>query len=1035
MMKINKKSKEGIKRKVALFSLFALFLNVAMVGVFVPSENVLRADNPPHITTAKSAEPIEECGKAKITLTITGAGDSSSQRKPVDVVFVIDRSGSMAGTYLENVKTAIAGDDGFIKKMNLVEGDSNSDRVAVVSYAGQVTDASQIDYPLGTNSTNAKNAVIGLEAGGGTCIECGLRDAYDILSNDSNPNDHEQFVILLSDGVANFYHPGSEAYGCVPNLNCPESPTDCTNNAVAWGGNIRNPLDLGVSVYSIGYRLDDISDQCGYGGETESLARQTLQSISSGSGYYSEGDPSDISDVFDKIAFEINNVAGYDAKIVEVLPPGINYVIGSAVPAPDDISVDGQTLTWEFGNLLINEEQSVSFSATTDLFGDDVLVDEYPGSQPDNYTRVEYLDYLNNLQVDAFPETRINIASCFECGDGTIDPGEECEIGDEQVCDAGNGYSGTQECSQDCLGWGECIPTESCGDGIVNGDEQCDEGGNNGQPGSSCDYDCTSFSVQEYGSISGYKYEDLDNDIITTEYLDNPLEGWTINLFDYEGSVSEIASTTTDADGYYEFTDLVPGDYYLEEEMPGSNWTQLLAPGSPVVVAGNENSENNNFVNYYEEELPPVYQCSDGLDNDEDGFIDYPADPGCDSAEDNDERNEPAPYCGDGVCNNNETCSTCSQDCGSCGGGGGGGHISPTVIKITNEKVTYLGDGNALVSWKTNVTTTNQVVYGDNAIETGDLGDAPEYDYDSVNEESDSMYKEHQVPITGLVDGVTYYFRPVADRNGSDEVVGEEVSYVFGEMPEEEGEVEGVTDSPAPTECTYLLEYIKLGADNNPIEVEKLERFLNEFEGENLPVNGIYEQADYDAVSVFQEKYLGDILSPWSYNKSTGYVYITTKKKINEIYCQKAFPLTAEQEAEVASFGERFLGMLTGNAGASDGSGTDLPSEDTSESFETGDEEDISGRVGGAKDETTEEDKDKTEDKAEDKTTEEDTTEAEDQKPEETTDTDEAATENTEDEDETKTAGTGYSEYLLWLTAIVIIAGIAWYYWPKKKEE
>ncbi|MEQ9618200.1 MAG: cellulase family glycosylhydrolase [Deltaproteobacteria bacterium] len=36
----------------------------------------------------------------------------------------------------------------------------------------------------------------------------------------------------------------------------------------------------------------------------------------------------------------------------------------------------------------------------------------------------------------------------------------------------------------------------------------------------------------------------------------------------------------------------------------------------------------------------PVYACSDGVDNDGDGLIDYPEDPGCDNAEDNDEFNE-----------------------------------------------------------------------------------------------------------------------------------------------------------------------------------------------------------------------------------------------------------------------------------------------------------------------------------------------------------------------------------------------------------
>jgi hypothetical protein len=38
------------------------------------------------------------------------------------------------------------------------------------------------------------------------------------------------------------------------------------------------------------------------------------------------------------------------------------------------------------------------------------------------------------------------------------------------------------------------------------------------------------------------------------------------------------------------------------------------------------------------EEAPPPPQCSDGIDNDGDGKIDYPADPGCKSPEDDDER-------------------------------------------------------------------------------------------------------------------------------------------------------------------------------------------------------------------------------------------------------------------------------------------------------------------------------------------------------------------------------------------------------------
>ena len=39
----------------------------------------------------------------------------------------------------------------------------------------------------------------------------------------------------------------------------------------------------------------------------------------------------------------------------------------------------------------------------------------------------------------------------------------------------------------------------------------------------------------------------------------------------------------------------------------------------------------------------PVYACSNGADDDSDGKVDYPADPGCASTTDNDEYNAPAP--------------------------------------------------------------------------------------------------------------------------------------------------------------------------------------------------------------------------------------------------------------------------------------------------------------------------------------------------------------------------------------------------------
>ena len=277
--------------------------------------------------------------------------------------------------------------------------------------------------------------------------------------------------------------------------------------------------------------------------------------------------------------------------------------------------------------------------------------------------------------------------------------------------------------------------------------------------------------------------------------------------------------------------------------------------------------------------------------------------------------------------------------------------ISPKII-ITNEKVVYLGDGEANVTWTTNIETTEQVAYGDYSILT--LGNMPKYGYDLVNQESIFIKKEHSMIITGLTDGIPYYFRPIADRIGSQgEVVGIEVFYEPKDKPKER-----------PQEpCNYLLEYIRIGANNNPIEVMKLETFLNVFEGENLVVNGIYEQVDFDAVSRFQKKYFDKVLSPWSHNSSTGYVYITTKKRINELYCEREFPLTTEQKLEISRFSAIF-GMLTessetsfigdASAGVYFEEPLEVPNEELIGELH---EQEYGGKIAGAKDEVVSEDK------------------------------------------------------------------------------
>jgi len=97
--------------------------------------------------------------------------------------------------------------------------------------------------------------------------------------------------------------------------------------------------------------------------------------------------------------------------------------------------------------------------------------------------------------------------------------------------------------------------------------------------------------------------------------------------------------------------------------------------------------------------------------------------------------------------------------------------------------------------------------------------------------------------------------------------------------------------------CPYITEYLKIGEDNNPEQVALLQRFLRDFEGvSSLAVTGVFNQTTLDAVLAFQLKYKEDILDPWGIDFPTGFVFITTKNKINELVCGES-SITPEEHA------------------------------------------------------------------------------------------------------------------------------------------
>ena len=232
----------------------------------------------------------------------------------------------------------------------------------------------------------------------------------------------------------------------------------------------------------------------------------------------------------------------------------------------------------------------------------------------------------------------------------------------------------------------------------------------------------------------------------------------------------------------------------------------------------------------------------------------------------------------------------CTSNCGggggggSTGGGGGGAVIIQTPsLKISNEKVNQGSlSGTAVVEWTTNLPSDSRVVYGTSSVSAFPSGDE-KYGYPKTTVTVSPLVTTHSVAIGGIDPNLTYYFRPVS-RTSSLSATGIELTL-------------------SQNGCYYLRGFMKLGdVNNDPIEVKKLQVFLNEFEGAKLDVSGIYDIKTRDAVDAFQNKYKLDVLDPWGHKAPTGYVYLTTRKQVNEIYCKAAFPLDGAQSAEVNAF-------------------------------------------------------------------------------------------------------------------------------------
>ncbi|OHB18532.1 MAG: hypothetical protein A2854_00165 [Parcubacteria group bacterium RIFCSPHIGHO2_01_FULL_56_18] len=114
------------------------------------------------------------------------------------------------------------------------------------------------------------------------------------------------------------------------------------------------------------------------------------------------------------------------------------------------------------------------------------------------------------------------------------------------------------------------------------------------------------------------------------------------------------------------------------------------------------------------------------------------------------------------------------------------------------------------------------------------------------------------------------------------------------------GSVLGTTTASTQACDAYITTFMRQGQQNDPEQVKRMQGILKDFEGADVEETGEYDAKSVAAINAFQLKYADEVLTPWGIKAPTGYVFLTTRKKLNEVYCKNtSFPLTIEEQQHI----------------------------------------------------------------------------------------------------------------------------------------
>lgn len=226
-----------------------------------------------------------------------------------DIVLVLDASGSMSGTPMEETKNAATK---FID--TVLEEDAS---IGIVTYEDSAEQLS--DFSVDKN--HLTETVADISAGGGTNIESGLAEAKSMLDSS---NAKKKIIVLMSDGEPNRGKEGEEL--------------------IAYSDGIKSD---DILIYTLGF-FEDL-------GGSKSSAQYLMEHLASDGCHYEVASADDLVFFFEDMADQINGQKYIYIRIACPVDVTVTYNGETLCSAEDDLNV-----RTDFGTLSFEDSENVT---------------------------------------------------------------------------------------------------------------------------------------------------------------------------------------------------------------------------------------------------------------------------------------------------------------------------------------------------------------------------------------------------------------------------------------------------------------------------------------------------------------------------------------------------------------------------------------------------------------------------------------------------------------------------------------------------